>query len=128
MRTVTAGIVGFLVAPLIAALILSATTRLVPPSDIIARIGMLPVFYYFSAVATCLLGLPVFLIFRRLRLLRWWSVLASGFVIGALMGALVGESNHAQLPDMLLMAGAGAVAALGFWAIWSQGREIARSS
>jgi hypothetical protein len=127
MRRITAGVVGFLVAPLISALILSATTRLFEPGDIAGRVGMVPVFYYFSAIATVVLGLPAFFLFLHFRIVRWWSVLAGGMVIGALMGAIVGAPNHAQLPDMLLMAAAGSVAALGFWVIWRQGREVAEN-
>jgi hypothetical protein len=125
MRRITAGIVGFVVAPLISALILSATTRLFEPSDIVARIGMVPVFYYFSAIATALLGMPAFFLFFRFRIIRWWSILGSGLAIGALMGVIVGTPSRAQVPDMLLMATAGAASALGFWLIWRQGREIA---
>jgi hypothetical protein len=125
MRRTTAGVVGFVVAPLISAVILSATTRLVEPSDIVARVGMVPIFYYFSAMATVVLGLPAFFLFVRFRIVRWWSVLASGLAIGALMGAIVGAQNHAQLPDALLMAAAGGASAIGFWLIWRQGRAIA---
>jgi hypothetical protein len=124
MRRITAGVVGFLVAPLISALILAATTRLFEPSDIVARIGMVPVFYYFSGMATVLLGLPAFFLFLRFKIIRWWSVLTGGLVIGALMGAIVGAQNHAQLPNVLFMAATGAASALGFWLIWRQGREV----
>ena len=122
MRRTTAGVVGFVVAPLISALILAAATRLFEPSDIVARIAMVPVFYYFSAMATVLLGLPAFFLLLRFRINRWWSVVVGGLIIGALMGALVGAPNHAQLPNVLLMAATGTASALGFWLIWRQGQ------
>jgi hypothetical protein len=123
LRRLTAAVLGFVVAPLISALVLSATTRLFEPLDIVARIGMMPVFYYFSAGATILLGLPAFLLFLHFNIIRWWSVLGSGLAIGVLMGLVVGAQNGAQIPDVLLMATAGAASALGFWLIWEQGRE-----
>jgi hypothetical protein len=128
MRRSTAGVLGFAVAPLISAVILSATTRLVDRFDIVARIGMVPVFYFFSALATIVLGLPAFLLFSRFGMVRWWSILGSGLLIGALMGAIVGKPNRAQVPDMLLMAAGGTVAALGFWLIWRQGQHANAAS
>jgi CDP-diglyceride synthetase len=123
VRNSVAGVVGFLVAPLVAAVILSATTRLFEPTDIIGRAGMLPVFYSFAVAPTLLLGLPAFLIFRRLRMLRWWSVMGTGMLIGALMGTIVGAQSHAQNFNMLLMGGIGAVAAGAFWLIWMSARS-----
>lgn len=123
MRRLTAAVLGFVVAPLISALVLSATTRLFAPLDVVGRIGMVPVFYYFSAGATILLGLPAFLLFLHFKIIRWWSILGSGLAIGALMGVIVGAQNGAQVPDALLMATAGAASALGFWLIWRRARE-----
>jgi RHS repeat-associated protein len=88
------------------------------PDGTANRIGMVPVFYYFSAMATVLLGLPAFFLLLRFRIIRWWSVVVGGLVIGALMGTLVGAPNHTQLPNVLLMAATGAASALGFWLIW----------
>jgi len=39
---------------------------------------LVPFFYTYSMFFTLLLGLPVFLAFRRVGILRWWSVLAAG--------------------------------------------------
>ena len=123
MRRVTAGILGFAVASLISALILSATTRLFEPFDIVSRIGMVPVFYYFSSMVAVLLGLPAFLLFLRLRLIRWWSVLGAGLTIGALMGVIVGRPNGVRAPEVLFMAATGAASALGFWLVWKQSSD-----
>jgi RHS repeat-associated protein len=79
----------------------------------------------FPDIKTALLGLPAFFLFLRFRIIRWWSVLGSGLAIGARMGVIVGTPSRAQVPDMLLMAAAGAASALGFWFIWRQGHEVA---
>jgi len=124
MRRITAGVLGFIVAPLISAVTLATATRLFEPSDIVARIAMVPVFYYFSAMATVLLGLPAFFVLLRFKIIYWWSVLAGGLVIGALMGAIVGAPNHAQLPNVLFMSATGAASAVGFWLIWRRGSNV----
>ena len=125
MRKRTAGILGFVVAPLIAAVIFSATTPLVRPLDVVARVEMVPVVYLPSAAATVLFAVPAFLLFLRFRLVRWWSVLGVGSAIGAFMGYELGSPNLVQVLGILFMAGTGAVSALGFWLIWRQGRDIA---
>ena len=123
MRRLTAGILGFAVASLISALMLSATTRLVEPFDIIARLGMVPVFLYFSGMAVILVAVPVFFLFLKFNLIHRWSVVAAGLVIGALMGSIVGTPSRGHVLDILFMAGVGAVSALAFWVVWKQGRE-----
>ena len=123
MRQRTAGIVGFIVAPLIAALIFSATTPLVRPQDVLSRIEMLPMAFLPAAGVTILIALPAFLLFKHFGLVRWWSVIGIGSVIGALIGCTLGSRNLAQVPGILFMAGTGAVSALGFWLIWIRGRQ-----
>jgi hypothetical protein len=122
MRQLSAGIVGFVVAPLIAALIISATTQLVRPQDILSRIEMVPMVFLPAAGVTILVALPAFLLFKRFGLVRWWSAMGVGLAIGAFMGCTFGF-HLAQVPDILFMAGTGAVSALGFWLIWTRGRQ-----
>jgi hypothetical protein len=86
---------------------------------------MVPVFYYFSAMAAGLLGLPIFLVLFHFKLIRWWSAVGAGLAIGALMGVIVESPHRIQIPEMLFMASTGAASTLGFWLIWRQGREVA---
>jgi hypothetical protein len=83
---------------------------------------MIPVFYYFSAMAAVLFGLPIFLVLLSFKLIRWWSALATGLVIGALMGIIVKSPQPIHFPEMLFLASTGAASTLGFWLIWRQGR------
>jgi len=84
---------------------------------------MVPVFYYFSAMAAILFGLPVFLVLFRFNLIRWWSALGAGMTIGALMGVIVESPHVIQIPEILFIAATGAASTLGFWLIWKQGRD-----
>jgi hypothetical protein len=125
VRRVTAGVLAFAAAALVPAVILSATTPLFEGTDVVPRIGMLPVFGFFSAAAVALFGIPLFLLFLRFGLVRWWSVLGAGLVGGALVGVIV-SSNRLQAPAVLFMSGIGIAAALAFWVVWRLGREPTR--
>ena len=122
MRRTTAAVVGFLVASLIPALLFSVLSPVSGGTDIIAMLRLLPGFYVFSLLATVVLAVPVFLLFLRFRLVRWWSVLGAGFGIGALIGFIVRSPNPVQIRDVLVMSLTGVAAALGFWLVWNQAK------
>jgi hypothetical protein len=90
------------------------------------------------------LGLPTYLVLRRLRALRWWSLIGSGFVLGAIPfalyvwplryaylhssstsdGVITMVDGHVTLAGWLqyasgvsFMGACGAVAALAFWLV-----------
>ena len=119
-RRIAASVLAFATAALVPAVILSATTPLFEGADFVSRIGMLPVFYFFSAVAIAAYGVPVFLLFVRFRLMHWWSVLGAGFVGGGLVGFVV-SSNDLKASAVLFMSGIGIAAAFSFWLIWAIG-------
>jgi hypothetical protein len=92
----------------------------------------------FSFLAIVVLALPTYIVFSRLRLFKLWSSLAAGLVFGATMAAItewpqtglrsfvdVGWSDHA-VRRIFVYAAIGAVAGLGFWLAWKQGREKTR--
>jgi hypothetical protein len=124
MRRVTAGVLGFLVVPLVPAIIFAVRNSLVSPQDVVARVEMVPLVYLPAVLVTAVFGLPVFFLFFRFRLIRWWTTLVAGLAIGALVGVIV-ESPNLQGAEILFTAVTGAIAALGFWLIWRQGREVA---
>jgi hypothetical protein len=123
MRRVTAGVVGFAVAPLVPAIFFAVRNSLVGPWDVVARVAMVPMVYLPSALFTVVFGLPIFFLFLRFRLIRWWSVLGAGLGIGALVGVIV-QSPNLQPPEILFTAVTGAASALCFWLFWRQGREV----
>jgi hypothetical protein len=125
MRRRTAAVLGFLSAPLVSALIGAALTPVTRTFDLRAFLGLVPVFYFFAAVVTVLLGIPAFLLLLRFKLVRWWSALGAGFLIGALVALIMRSPNAIQPRDVLVFAPTGAASALSFWLIWKLGREDA---
>ena len=123
MRRVTAGVLAFAVAPMISAVMLSATTPLVDRLDLVGKLGLLPVFYFYCTAVALIVGLPTFFVLLRFGLVRWWTALLVGLIIGG-VSAFVVESPHSPTASLVLfMAGTGMVSALGFWLIWRQGRQ-----
>ena len=124
MRQETAAIVGFLVAPVLPALVLGAltpvTTREVP--DLTSAIVLFPIAYVFSVVFTGLFGAPAFFLGRRLRLIRWWSSSIVGFAIGAAAAFIVGYPAPTAFTTVMIYALLGAASGLIFWTIWEQRR------
>jgi hypothetical protein len=82
---------------------------------------LLPVFYGFSAMVTLPAGLLLLLLFERLGILRFWLVLASGFVIGAVVGLALKTS--ASFVGVAVLGLIGVASALVFWSILRQGRD-----
>jgi hypothetical protein len=121
MRPRTAAIFGLLVAAAVPAILLAATTPMIARGDLLGRLMLLPVFYGFSAMVTLPAGLLLLLLFERLGILRFWLVLASGFVIGAVVGLALKTS--ASFVGVAVLGLIGVASALVFWSILRQGRD-----
>jgi hypothetical protein len=123
MRRAIASTLAFFVASLIPAVILAVTS---PWAEGRWRsmLGLTVVFYSWSLVATLLMAVPLYFVFRRLDWIRWWSVLVSGAVIGGIWGFIVGGEPSVLLA-VVSMAGIGVASALAFWLIWKRGRPAA---
>jgi len=126
MRETTAAIVGFLVASIIP----GATISALWPIDGTHRIGSIlstfAVAYPFSVVAVIFLGLPAFLLLRPFRPGHWWSVLAVGFLLGAMVSVIVRLPSVPNFSDFFRYGPIGALAAYVFWLIWKRhaGRKL----
>jgi hypothetical protein len=117
----TRAVISFLVAPLFPAAMLGLLTPItggVINTDPVSILGLMPVGYFFSAVATALLGVPAFLLLKHFDLVRWWSAIASGLVIGALVAIAIRLPSVVQARDLLVMVPIGGASALIFWLIW----------
>jgi hypothetical protein len=79
--------------------------------------------YVLSLALGALFGLPVFMLLARLRLVRWWAALIGGFVIGALIAALLGLPHIPQFRSVAIFGSEGATSALVFWLFWLLGPE-----
>ncbi len=126
MRKAIAATCGFLIAPLVSALILVVFTLVADGSARSGGLLILPIYYSAAAGVTVLLGLPIFLVLLRFNLVRWWSALLAGTVIGALAGITIGR-QAVELAGFLVMVSASTASGLTFWMIWRLGREPSTS-
>jgi uncharacterized membrane protein YvlD (DUF360 family) len=118
MSKVAAAIVGFLAASLIPALMFAVLTPVSGRFDLPSMLGLFTVGYFFSAMATILFGLPAFFLIHYFRLIRWWSTLAAGCAVGAIVAIIVRLPNRVEVNDLLVMCAMGTAAAFAFWLVW----------
>ena len=118
---ITRTAVAFLVATLIPAI---AFAMLTPVSDggintnVASVLGLTFAFYWFSFGAAVLFGVPLFFLLLKLRLVRWWSALVSGAIVGALVAVVLRLPGSLNPKDFLDTVPLGALAAFAFWLIW----------
>lgn len=114
--------VAFLI-PSIALALLTPPTGGAINTDLVSISGLTAIFYVYCVGLAGPLAVPTFLLLRRHRLVRWWSALGAGTIIGAIVELVLGLPR--VVPDSrVLMAGIcmGAFAAMIFWLIWRLGQ------
>ena len=74
----------------------------------------------FSVLPALLIGVPGFLLCRRVGLVTWWIALLVGASTGALV-ALVRPANQPVADVIVKYVLLGALAGLAFWAVWKRG-------
>ena len=107
-------LLGFALAPMLTAVVFTATSAGLTDGRLITSIALLPIFYLYSLVFTCVLGIPAYLLLQRFALLTWWSTLIAGAVLGLASMALI----QATVVVALFGAAVGAGEALLIWATW----------
>ncbi len=116
------GFIALLVVAAAAAIIVSIAftisySRAPEHGDYLSAAAITFVFAFaFTAAHTFLLGLPLLLIGAWLHLLRWWSCIVAGFLIGFLPSALVSGSSFLESWPMGVL---GAIGGLIFWPLWN---------
>lgn len=83
--------------------------------DFISSLGLLPIVYYFTLIVTGVVGLPLYLLGRRLKLVRWWSSAISGFAVGVTADLLMRLPNLPEIQEPARLGLIGAVSGLAFW-------------
>ena len=124
MSKITAAVVGFLVAPLVSAVIGAVLTPVQGKLnlDLVSILGLLPIIYLFAALATALLGVPSFLLLLKYKLVTWWSALGVGVVAGVIVALIFKAPSHVEARDLMVMGAIGSASAFSFWLIWRLGR------
>ena len=111
----TANLIGCLCAALVPAVMDAAWPAFREPG-LGFRLGLAAILYLPSLFFTVLLGGPVFVGLRRLNLVRWWTLLPTGFLTGSLVAAFVGY-NDITLASLTVCSIEGAGSALLFWLV-----------
>jgi hypothetical protein len=108
-------VIGLLVAPLAPAIYFSLMTQVTSDPASQPNFGLVPLFYPYVLAVSFFLGLPAYLLARRLSLVTWWSALIVGVAISALFAN--------QLHDLLILCPLGAASALLFWVFAKRAQE-----
>lgn len=77
-----------------------------------------PYFYLYALVIMMFTALPAYFIGRHFNLIRWWSVLLVGVLIGAAVSLVLTTVNFAEF---FTFCGLGFLSSLTFWLIWRKG-------
>ncbi|QNK66348.1 hypothetical protein [Variovorax sp. PAMC26660] len=123
MTKQTAAWLGFLIAPLISSVVLALGSPAMTQGTATGYLATVALFYVASLVPTAMLAVPAFLLLLALKLVRWWSTIGFGFVAGCGVSALIQFSRPIVASELAPMGFAGAAATLGFWIIWTSGKD-----
>jgi hypothetical protein len=113
-------ILGFLVAPLVSAVLLTGVAG--GNIGYVSSIGLLPATYVFALGVALLIGLPAYLLINRFGKITWWSALLVGVFCGIVGSITYRLPNELRIVDFYLMVPIGGLSALVFWVIWRWGK------
>ncbi|MEW6642139.1 MAG: hypothetical protein AB1586_16660 [Pseudomonadota bacterium] len=136
VKETTAAIVGFVVVPIIPALVLGILTPVTAEGpSALSVIGLLPIGYFFSAFVTLVLAVPAAFGLRKLGLASWWSASGGGFAIGVfvlvllhwqpgsgdLQTSLANAIRNSLTKGAIIYGATGGFSGFVFWLIWKCG-------
>ncbi|WP_416762469.1 hypothetical protein ACNI65_08915 [Roseateles sp. So40a] len=116
---------GFLAATVIAAACLAMLSPISGRDELVDMLLTFLVVFPFTVAATLALGVPAFALVNHWNLVRWWSAILGGAVIGALAIVIVSEGNVSGA-GMPIYGAAGALAGLSFWVVWRRKHKAGR--
>ena len=110
---------GFVMASIFPAAYIAIAAPLSGVRDLYSIIGSFIVFYFFSAVATLILGLPGYLILQKLQMITWWSTVCYGMLVGSIIHIIVTYSVGIDLTLLFKYAAIGGFSGFIFWIFWN---------
>ena len=119
MRQWQATLLGFLAASLLPAVFQATVFPLSGERDVASISATFLVAYWFSALFVGILGVPMFLILRRLGLVSWWSAAIGGTLGGVMVPFIL--INNPEVAVLTRFTVLGAVSGLLFWTCWRLG-------
>lgn len=130
MTRTTSAVAGLFAAPFVpivigVALSLPADSYHPAPRELIEVVLML---YFLNTLQTIMVGIPAFLLLKRLGFGGWGSAMAAGAAVGVLDSALIVGPHSHWTDSLLVTVPMGALMALTFWLIWRRGIDPATPS
>lgn len=121
MKSSHATVLAFAAAIVFPAAVQAVIDPLTGHRDLPSIAGTFFVASYFASVAVMLLGVPPYVVLKRLHFVTWWTATAWGAGTGSLVSLALTSSfvPEAQVSFVMLGAATGFL----FWVIWKQGRE-----
>jgi hypothetical protein len=120
-RAVTA---AFFIAPIIPSIFIPLVGRWTFPPDVVPALMQ----YLIALPFTFALGLPLFLLFSRIRIFSWWGSILGGAFGGVAILALVGGRYNLHGYPLQLYGVVGAATGLAFWTVVMLGPEPNQST
>lgn len=115
------GFMGAAIVPALATAIADAQGR--GGVSVLATLTL--IYYPFSIVFFFWLAIPMYFLFKKHRLIRWWSASAMGLLAGLSIGLLL---YWPRMSFVLFYVGVGALSGLVFWFIWRLGHNTAQQT
>jgi hypothetical protein len=120
-RAVTA---AFFIAPVVPSIFIPLVGQWKFPPDVMGALLV----YVIALPFIFVLGLPLFLLFSRIRIFSWWGSILGGALGGLAILALVGGRYNLHGYPLLLYGAVGAATGLAFWMVVMLGPELSQST
>jgi hypothetical protein len=115
---------AFFIAPVVPVIFIPLIGSWRFPPDVMGTLLV----YVIALPFIFLIGLPLFLLFSRLRMFRWWGAILAGSLGGIAIDALLGGSYNLRGYPLLLYGATGAATGITFWAVVMLGPEPNQST
>ena len=122
MSQTRATVLGFLAASIVPAAYLAVAAPLGGQRNLVSIFGSFFVLYYFSFLATGLLGVPAFLVLKKYKLVAWWSAIGTGLLVGPLALVIATSLGSSNPENLLRFSAIGGIGGFAFWIFWRLGR------
>jgi hypothetical protein len=93
--------IAFFISPGVPALWFCLAARITRHFDLLAQLGLFSWFFNIAMLVMIVLSIPAILLGERLNLIKWWSALIVGAVIGAIVTVIIqnkASSVHRHVP------------------------------
>jgi hypothetical protein len=115
---------AFFMAPLLPSIFIPLVGQWRFPPDMAGAMLV----YVIALPFVFVLGLPLFLLFSRIRIFSWWGSILGGALGGVAISALVGGRYNLHGYPLLLYGTVGAATGLAFWVVVMLGPEPNQST